>query len=53
MNTYLPQVQHEEQDEVHQLLHEAGLVLLPPPLLLGFVPMFEDGSKVKLVVAQH
>ena len=25
-----------------------------PPLLLGFVPiMFEDGSKVKLVVAQH
>ena len=49
----IPQVQHGEQHEVDRLLHEAGLMLFPSLLSLGFVPMFEDGSKVKLVVAQH
>ena len=48
-----PQVQHGEQDEVDHLLCEAGLVLLPPLFDLGLVPMFEERSKVKLVVAQH
>ena len=53
LNDDIPQVQDGEQDEVDCLLHEARLVLFPSLLLLGFFPMFEDGSKVKLVVAQH
>ena len=53
LTDHIPQVQDGEQDEVDHLLHEAGLVLFPSLLLLGFFPMFEDGSKVKLVVAQH
>ena len=48
-----PQVQRGEQDEVDHLLGKAGQMLFPPLLDLGFFPMFEDGSKVKLVVAQH
>ena len=53
MLTYIPQVQHGEQHEVDRLLHKARLVLFPSLLLHGFFPMFEDGSKVELVVAQH
>ena len=53
LNDHIPQVQDGEQHEVDRLLHEAGLVLFPSLLLHGFFPMFEDWSKVKLVVAQH
>ena len=53
LKDFKPKVQHGEQDEVDHLLCEAWLVLLPLFLLLGFVTMFKDGSKVELVVAQH
>ena len=52
-NDDIPQVQDGEQQEVDCLLHEAGLVLFPTLLLHGLFPMFEDWSKVKLIVAQH
>ena len=48
-----PKVQHSEQDQVDHLLHETWLVLLPPLVDLGLFPVFEDWSKVELVVAQH
>ena len=50
---YKPQVQHSEYDEVDHLLCEAGLMLLFPFFNFVFFPIFEDGSKVKLIKAEY